>query len=132
MMAKIRMIEKFQKFFVGLFQKKYEEVPQEVVSALEKNMERNKSGYKSTGKPLRISYLDRDGKTITLSDGSSWAVAPCLGLDQNHALYWSPMDSIQVMPKGNVSGNIFTLINLGMGERSRWVFQGYAENRGES
>lgn len=126
-MSRIGRIEDFKRFFIGLIQGKRSEVPQEVASSLQKNMEQNRLSYKNTGKPIRISYVAPDGKMIILADGSQWAAASAFGLDQSHALIWSPSERVMVMERGNELGNVFTIRNLDMGENSRWIFQGYTE-----
>lgn len=123
-MANIRMIEEFQKFFARLLAPKSSQTPREVISSLQKN-----TGYRNTGGVLRISYVDHDGQEIVLSDGSRWAAAPQLGLDQSHARYWFSSERVRVLARGGGSGNIHTLVNLNSGEKSRWIFQGYRESR---
>lgn len=127
-MTRLGMIEKFQKFLFGSSPKEQLKVPQEVMQEIDKSL-RNKSGYKDTGKE-KIYSVDLnapDGKILVLEDGSQWSPAGKLGLDQNHALHWSPGETVSFRTSG---GNMYVLTNLDMEETSRWIFQGYVENWG--
>ena len=91
---------------------------------------RNGSGYNYIGN-VKIDSVDLnapDGKILVLKDGSQWSPAGNLGLDQNHALHWSPGDPISLRSSG---GKMYNLTNSEAEETSRWIFQGYVENWGK-
>lgn len=129
-MLKIGKIGQFQRLFKRLIQKKPPEDSQGVSKEIVKSMWK-KAGYHFI-RNVKIYDVDLDapdGKILTLDDGSLWSPVEKFGLDQNHALHWSPGDPVSLRLIG---GNIFVLTNSDAEETSRWIFQGYVENWGKS
>ena len=122
-------LDNFKNSSRNLIHKNNPEVPRKSFEKIDKSM-RNKSGYNDIGK-VKIYAVDLnapDGKILVLADGSQWSPVGNFGLDQNHALNWSPGETISLRSSG---GNMYVLTNLDMDETSRWIFQGYIENWGK-
>ncbi len=123
-MARIGKIKEFQKIIIAPVKKKKAKASTKIaVDSFEKRAD-TVSGYKFIGE-VRVYSFERYENILILDDGSRWAPARNLGLDQTHALYWSAKE--RVLPRWS-GGRMYALANSTSGETSRWIFQGYVEN----